>query len=683
MPASAYRRPPGFIPGPHRTDVLYDMTAPIALSPASTPVVATEMIPISEDAWIEKTFRKALECQREGGIESRAGGLYRGVLRRDPEHYGSWINLGVLEFERGQTAEAVRCFTKAQGLRPSAPEACFNLGKALRTLGDRRSAQKYLELSYEALPGDEAVVEELGGLYVETERLAAAQALSQHSIESGAEGPAPRVLMARTLMAAGRFDEASDYLDALIKQRPNCHQAFSALAEVRYQAGDPDRAVLTARRAILIAPKTAGYHRQLGVYLGAVGDHDAARNSFARAKQLAPGMKVPVLKVEAGDAPGQAWERLKLQASLLERARSYAEKGAWKAGIAEFLALTGKYPHESVVWQELGWFYEKLDEPRRALTLYRKAAELDSQNLEVQLRMGRLELDLDRPEAVREILDGMASGSEDVTEVLELRAEYHRRVGQAKEGRLLFERALSKMPNRISALRGVGACLLEEGDPDGALEAWTRAFRAFPGDAALALDLADLLVGRGRVPDAERVLKAASERAPKAVALHVRLARMLLDEKKFAQARKAYAEMCHHCHPTRLGEGLDLLEGYLYNRDLRPARRLMRALARHRSKSATTGRLAFFEAVHAVLTKDANKFAPAFQRAWREDHQLDRHGRYLAGLFEPADLEFFQVEVKRTARIFAGEPEMLEGLMRLGDELRGSGALRSLGGAAG
>lgn len=639
------------------------------------------MIESHNDPWIERTFRKALKEQRRGGRETRASSLYRGVLRRNADHYGSWINLGVLEFERGQTAEAVRCFTRAQALRPDATEACFNLGKALRTLGDRRSAQKFLEMAYEAAPGDPAVLEELGVLYVETERLAAARALALDGRRRDEAGPAPAVLLARTDLAQGNFEEAEERLEELLVTRPDCHQAFAALAEVRYQSGDADRAVLSMRRALLVNPRSGAYHRQLGVYQGAAGEHESARQSFSRARNLSPGLKIPAVQVEPEVEPDEAWERLRLQASLLERARGYAEKGAWKQGIAEFLALTSKYPYEAVVWQELGWFYEKLREPRRALTLYRKASELDGRNLEVRLRMGRLELELDRPEATRKILESLDESSAGVAEVLELKAEYHRAVGEAREGRRCFEAALARMPNRISALRGVGACLLEEGDPEGAQEAWTRAFRAFPGDAELASDLSDLLQARGRPDDAERVLRAAAERAPAAAGLHTRLARLLLEQRRYGAARKAYRELTLSCQPSRVSEGLDLLEGLIYCRDLRPTRRLMRALARHRTGVDAAGRLALYEAAHAVIQRDGNKFSPAWQRAWQEDPHLDRFGRYLAGVFDPADLEFFQQEVRKLSPLFVGDERILAGLERLAEELRSGRNLRSLPGS--
>jgi len=52
------------------------------------------------------------------------------------------------------------------------------------------------------------------------------------------------------------------------------------------------------------------------------------------------------------------------------------------------------------------------------------------------------------------------------------------------------------------------------GGDEFALAVWTRAFRAFPGDPDLALDLADLLAQEGRGEDAEKVLRAAAERNP-------------------------------------------------------------------------------------------------------------------------------------------------------------------------
>lgn len=590
----------------------------------------------------------------------------------------------MLEFERGQVEEAVRCFHRAQELRPQTTEANYNLGKAMRTLGDRRGAQRYLELAYEAGRGDANLLEELGELYVETERLAAARALAEDGLRAGEESGCRRiagaasVLRARVALCSGEFDEAAAELEALLVDQPDCHKAFSVLGEVRAQQGELERGSLAVRQALLIEPRNAEYHRQLGVTMSALGEARAARESFARARALQPGIRVPRHTPVEEPEQSAAWERLRLQASLLERARSYAEKGRWRAGIAEFLALTARYPGESVVWQELAWFYEKLSEPRRSLTLYRKAAELDPRNLEVALRVGRLELGMGRPDAALEVLSRMGVEVAEVPEVLELRGEVHRVRGEVAEARRLFEAALAGSPNRISALRGVGACLLGEGNPEAAVESWTQAFRAFPGDPDLALDLAGLLAQLERPGDAERVLRAAAERSPTHVGLLLRLARLLVDGRRFAAARKVYATMVQGCRPATLAEGVDLLEAQVFCRELKAARRLARSVARHRTRGGEGARIALLEALLAVLGRDANKFSPAWQRAWREDPELDRHGRYVAGLLDAADLEFLRQEVRRGGFLFAGDATLAAGLERFAAELSTGGALRSL-----
>lgn len=636
--------------------------------------------PIQGDPWIEATFRRALAQQRRGGRDGRAASLYRSLLRRNPGHFGSWINLGVLEYERGKPGEAVRCFTQAHGLRPEAPEASYNLGKALRASGDRRSAQKFLEMAYEANPGDPTVLAELGELYVETDRLAAAEALYLDGLERQHDATAPRVLQARIYQASGQFEAAAEVLEDLCRHHPGCHEAFALLGEVRYHMGQIERAGLALRQALLIHPQSAPYHRQLGIYLSASGHHEPAHMAFRKARKLSPGIATPPSEGPPEERDSQ-WEKLRLQASLLERSRAHAEKGNWKAGVAEFLALTARYPLESVIWQELGWFYEKLDEPRRALHLYRRAQELDPANLEVELRIGRILLDLGQIDEVEALLLGLDPAHDEVPEVLELHAGFHRASGDSARGRSFYERALERMPNRISALKGIGACLLDEEDLPGATEAWTQAFRAFPGDPELARDLSALLIRRGQAQSAERVLRAAVERCPGHTRIHRRLARLLLEGRRFTAARKAYKRLTLDCTPENLEQAVDMLEAQVYCRDLRASRRLVRQLVRFRSRGAEPARISLLEFVLAVLSRDATKFSLAWQRAWRENPRLDVHARFLAGLFEPADMDFFLQEARRSAFLFQGDQAVHEGLARLAEELTPGGALRSLPGS--
>jgi tetratricopeptide (TPR) repeat protein len=334
-----------------------------------------------------------------------------------------------------------------------------------------------------------------------------------------------------------------------------------------------------------------------------------------------------------------------------------------------------------VIWQELGWFYERLEEPRRALHLYRKAHELDPGNLEAQLRAGRIELGLGQIEKVANRLGVLSPHYPDVPEVLELQGEVHRQRGDYQSALQFFERSLRRMPNRLSALKGIGACLQDTGDLAGASKAWTQAFRAFPGDASLAKDLGNLLEARGQAGNAERVLRSAIERSPTTSSLHIQLAHLLLGGRRFTAARKAYRKLLLECEVGNLESAVDYFEAQVFCRETRGGRRLARSLTRFRSRGKEAPRISLLEFVRAIQSRDPTKFSPAWQRAWRENPDLSRHGRFLAGVLEAADMDFFLQEAQRSAYLFHGNSAITEEMERLAEELTPGGALRSLPGS--
>lgn len=632
----------------------------------------------TEPQAVDARFRDALRVQRDGVDLARASELYREILRQRPDHYGSLINLGVLEFERGKMHEAVRLFTRAQRIHPSATECCFNLGKALFQLGDLKAAQRNLEMAYESSPEDLAILAELGRLYVETERFSAARALALHGIRALEHEAEPRILLAKVHLALGELHEGLELLEELLVQRPDLAEGFRVQAQLRYLAGDSALAAASIRRALLIQPQHAESHRLFGIYLSAQGLDEEANAAFFEAKRLDPKLRLPKVDREPEESR-DAWERLQLQSKLLERSRSYAQARRFKAGIADFLALTARYPGEAVVWQELGWFYEKLQEPKRALNLYRKAGDLDGRNLEVRLRSGHLELDLGRPERAQRWIEEVEKlGYGDLPEVLELRARSFLLQGQPERGKSFYERALTQVPNRLSALKGIGSCLLESGDEEGAIEVWTKSFRAHPSDPKLCLELAELLVSREEPASAEKVLRAGIERNLEAREIHVRLARLLLSEARFAAAEKVYRNICRLGPPETLEQALDNLEALLYCKETKLARRWFRQIKRLRSRQDTGARFALFEAVSAVHARDRHRFSTAWQRAWHESPTLDQYASYLRGVFGAADFHFFQEVAQESSTFLARDPERRQGLTRLGEKLSEGGRLKSL-----
>lgn len=90
------------------------------------------------------------------------------------------------------------------------------------------------------------------------------------------------------LKAAGRFEEASFFLQKAVKLSPDSAGAWSNLSNTLSALGRFDEAIEAARRAIELAPAAAEYHYNLGVVLREVENFPEALAAFRQAQVLDP-----------------------------------------------------------------------------------------------------------------------------------------------------------------------------------------------------------------------------------------------------------------------------------------------------------------------------------------------------------------------------------------------------------
>jgi Flp pilus assembly protein TadD len=95
-------------------------------------------------------FEQALWFDERG--DDRAAGLYRKAIDEGDCVADAWCNLGILESQQGNTAQAFDCFTKALREDPRHAEAHFNLGNLYFELNDFKLAQVHYELATELDP---------------------------------------------------------------------------------------------------------------------------------------------------------------------------------------------------------------------------------------------------------------------------------------------------------------------------------------------------------------------------------------------------------------------------------------------------------------------------------------------------------------------------------------------------
>ena len=89
--------------------------------------------PVQKEAWISEVFMEAVHREEESKI-SEAIELYQSILRREPRHAPSAINLGTIFYNQGEFFTAERMYRQAVEADPNYALAFFDLGNVLDEL---------------------------------------------------------------------------------------------------------------------------------------------------------------------------------------------------------------------------------------------------------------------------------------------------------------------------------------------------------------------------------------------------------------------------------------------------------------------------------------------------------------------------------------------------------------------
>lgn len=91
---------------------------------------------------------------RQSGTYRDLETLWRATIAKDPGSWMAYNNLGVVQFEKGETDDAIEKYRHSLELHPDYPEALYNLGSALLQKGDIDQAINLCEDALKLQPTD-------------------------------------------------------------------------------------------------------------------------------------------------------------------------------------------------------------------------------------------------------------------------------------------------------------------------------------------------------------------------------------------------------------------------------------------------------------------------------------------------------------------------------------------------
>lgn len=439
-------------------------------------------------------------------------GLLRALADRiDPRDPGAFNNLGVLYHTRGLHAEAVDAFLRALALDPRMRTAARNLEVAAAQPGacDARLAAVEARI---AANGDDRV------------------ALRE------------RAQLVRLL---GRLDEATRLLDALIAEDPDdadalferglieqrtgdlrraqrwFERAVNAgalgnarlhLAEVLYQRGQNDQALVVLEQLLVEHPDHADAHLLRGFVLGDMGHHEAAIAASRRAAQLNP-----------------ALEALQGDLVITPETPLAADREAPVMAVEPDGALA-RYGL-GLAFRQRGYFREARQEFERAF------AQGEDPRL-VQHALAELDL-LDGNSAVARARYEALLGLQESARAWNEHGVALHQAGDVVGAADSYRRALRIDPRHALAYNNLGVALADRGDASAAREAFSRAAELDPTLVLARLNLARWCQRSGEALAALSLLRELSEFHPREAEVWHTLGRVLLETNRPEEARTA------------------------------------------------------------------------------------------------------------------------------------------------
>ncbi len=273
-------------------------------------------------------------------------------------------------------------------------EASFLLGKLMALPGgdpheSRRALSTFLDTT-ELLPAQRAEALVLRARVQGDEAKALAD--FEEAIQLVPDNGNYRLVRAVFLRSRKKLDEALAEVDAVLQQSPDDANALILQGEVFRELGKNDAAVESFDRATELAPQTPGPYQHRGEIYRNLGEHDKALTEFNKVLELQPGELLTLVhRAEVYLRSGRLDEALADVDLVLEkqqlvlahriRAETLANMNRLQEAIDEMERVSAAMPNQVELKMQLALYYQVDNQLRRAVEVYDKVIEQQSDNL--------------------------------------------------------------------------------------------------------------------------------------------------------------------------------------------------------------------------------------------------------------------------------------------------------------
>ena len=290
---------------------------------------------------------------------------------------------------------------------------------------------------------------------------------------------------AREARSRGEGDRAASLCQAAVAAAPEDFRPRQLAGVLALEAGDAATAAGHLEAAARMAGNRPAPWHNLGLALGALGQHEDAARAFA-------------VSVESGGGA----------AALFEQGLALHRAGQLSAAADAYRRTVEAEPAHVDAWVNLGNALRETGDGAGAEAAYRRAVETEPRFALAHFRLADLLAGQGRSTEAVDACRAAVKAEPGLADAWNLMGIHQRLVGDDPAALQAFEHAVDVAPDHVDALANLGELLLDVGRPADAVARYERAVDLAPPDARRQAELAAALMQAGRPQDALARLEA-------------------------------------------------------------------------------------------------------------------------------------------------------------------------------
>lgn len=234
---------------------------------------------------------------------------FRKAIAHAPDWPDPHLHLGLLLLHGGRARRALKMFNRVLELSPEQTGVRYFLAQALQKQGKKEAHEEELRKILKDMPDHGPACNDLGIIEAQRSHFEAAVDLFRRAAESADPVDGARINQGNVQLLMDDNTGAERTFELALEATPNSIDALTGKATALRRQGKLDEALLTAERAVSLAPENTRAKNAAGTIYRELGIFDAAETHFTDAlqadpEQAAPRSNLALLRLMQGD-----WER--------------------------------------------------------------------------------------------------------------------------------------------------------------------------------------------------------------------------------------------------------------------------------------------------------------------------------------------------------------------------------------